>query len=54
LYSAGVPDSAIGDPHSSQNFAPGRDSAPQVKHANAGLMPAPPILGDNHPDRAQQ
>src|SRR5262249_22273734 len=38
LYSAVVSDSAIGDPHSSQNFAVGRNSAPHFMQANAAVM----------------
>src|SRR5271163_1534229 len=51
LYSAGVPDGVVGDPHSSQNFAVGRSSAPHLMQANAAVMPAPPIPGYDLPDR---
>jgi hypothetical protein len=40
LYSAGVPDTRVGDPHSSQNFAVGRNSEPHVMQVNAAVMPA--------------
>jgi hypothetical protein len=40
LYSAVVPDTAVGDPHSSQNFAVGRNSAPHLVQLNAAVMPA--------------
>ena len=51
LYSAGVGDTAVGDPHSSQNFALGRNSVPHVAHATATVMPPPPIPGYDYPDR---
>jgi len=40
LYSAGVPDTAVGVPHSSQNFAVGRNSAQHFVQVNAAVMPA--------------
>jgi hypothetical protein len=44
LYSAGAPGTAIGDPHSLQNFAFGGSSVPQATHANpAAVMRTPPI-----------
>jgi hypothetical protein len=43
LYSAGVLGTAVADPHSSQNFALGRNSAPHLMQANLAVMPAPPI-----------
>jgi len=51
LYSAAVPDTAIGDPHASQNFALDRNSAPHALHANAAVMPVPPIPEYDYPDR---
>jgi hypothetical protein len=38
LYSAGVSDTAVGEPHSSQNFAVGRNSAAHLEQANAAVM----------------
>src|SRR5262245_18782855 len=38
LYSAGVSDAAVGEPHSSQNFAVGRNSAAHLVQANAAVM----------------
>ena len=50
LYSADVPvGAAIGAPHSSQNFALGRNSAPHLVHATAAVMPPLPIPGTTIP-----
>src|ERR1700677_64596 len=49
LYSAGVRDTAVGDPHSSQNFALSRNSAPHLVQANAVVMPYQPIPGSDYP-----
>jgi hypothetical protein len=38
LYSAGVVGTDMGDPHSSQNFAVGRNSAPHLVQANAAVI----------------
>ena len=41
LYSVGVPGTAVDrnpEPHSSQNFAVGRNSAPHLVQANAAVM----------------
>ncbi len=38
FYSAGAPGAAVGDAHSSQNFAVGRNSAPHLVQANAAVM----------------
>ena len=38
LYSADVAAAVIGDPHSSQNFAVARNSAPHVGHGNPAAV----------------
>src|SRR6516165_1992919 len=38
LYSAVAPGAAVGEPHSSQNFAVGRNSALHLVQANAAVM----------------
>ena len=38
LYSAGVRGTAVGAPHSSQNFAVGRNSAPHLAQVNAAVI----------------
>src|SRR5271166_5044947 len=38
LYSAGVAGTAVGEPHSSQNFAVGRNSVAHLVQANAAVM----------------
>jgi hypothetical protein len=45
LYSAGAPGTAIGDPHSLQNFEFGGSSVPQATHAN----PAAVMRTTTHP-----
>ncbi len=38
LYSAGVGVAAVGEPHSSQNFAVGRNSAPHLAQVTAAVI----------------
>ena len=38
LYSAGVSDAAVADPHSSQNFAVGRNSAEHLMQVNEAVI----------------